>query len=509
MQNQTNNIKPYVPKYPTDSSLNGIELIQRRYEADKVKSARTVGKPAKETEVKQTPKDAKPKKTEPVDIKFDTDTFEVVQSGKPAPRAEQAHVAKPSAPKATAKPVAPTEKTAAREKIERPAKQSTAEKKRRAEADYDEIFGVEKPQKKRSKIGTVIRRSLLVLGTVLILAVVTVYAACYTIATGPSTSVRDLLVLSALQASATKWVPGLFLDDAVVQEIWDNSQKTTVEVIDPDDIKPPAGTGTADAVDEWANAQDGMQFLTINSSTFKAYMLIVKDPSRIYVPTSCDFTSVESTSGITIFQMAEREGVVAAINAGEYVDIGGMGTGDTPIGLTYSQGKLVWNDGNYRTFIGFDNNNKLICREYMTPEIANSLGIRDAVSFQWGNVLIDNTDEGVKVYYADKNVGTAQRTAIGQRADGAVILLVTDGRTASSPGATRNDVIDIMIEYGAVSAAMLDGGSSALMYYKDYYTKYSYDTSKLDKYQMMGLVNNYKAFTTPRRMPTFFGVRPE
>ena len=30
---------------------------------------------------------------------------------------------------------------------------------------------------------------------------------------------RDLLVLSAMQASATKWVPGLFLDDAVVEEI--------------------------------------------------------------------------------------------------------------------------------------------------------------------------------------------------------------------------------------------------------------------------------------------------
>ena len=63
-----------------------------------------------------------------------------------------------------------------------------------------------------------------------------------------------------------------------------------------------------------------------------------------------------------------------------------------------------------------------------------------------------------------------------------------------------------MIGYGAISAGMLDGGSSSLMYYDDYYTKFDYDTSKLDQYQKKGLVNKYKAFTTPRRMPTYFCV---
>ena len=110
------------------------------------------------------------------------------------------------------------------------------------------------------------------------------------------------------------------------------------------------------------------------------------------------------------------------------------------------------------------------------------------------------------MHYSDNNTGTAQRTAIGQRADSTVILLVTDGRSASSLGATRNDVIDVMVEYGAVCAGMLDGGSSSLMYYEDYYTKYSYDTNALDQYQKKGLVNKYKAFTTPRRMPTYFCV---
>ena len=88
-------------------------------------------------------------------------------------------------------------------------------------------------------------------------------------------------------------------------------------------------------------------------------------------------------------------------------------------------------------------------------------------------------------------------------------MLVTDGRTASSLGATPADVTGVMLEYGAVSAAMLDGGSSAMMYYKDYYNKYDVDTSKLDEYQKMGLVSKYKAFTAPRRMPTYFIVKGE
>ena len=124
-------------------------------------------------------------------------------------------------------------------------------------------------------------------------------------------------------------------------------------------------------------------------------------------------------------------------------------------------------------------------------------------------MLIEQAGEEIKLYYSDENTGTAQRTAIGQRADGAVLLLVTDGRSASSIGATRNDVIDLLVSYGAVSAGMLDGGSSAMMYYRDYYNKYPVDKAALDQYQQQGLVNRYKAFTRPRRIPTYFIVSEE
>ncbi len=60
----------------------------------------------------------------------------------------------------------------------------------------------------------------------------------------------------------------------------------------------------------------------------------------------------------------------------------------------------------------------------------------------------------------------APRTAIGQREDGAILMLVIDGRQASSLGATLKDVQDIMLQYDAYTATNLDGGSSTTMYHE-------------------------------------------
>ena len=46
-----------------------------------------------------------------------------------------------------------------------------------------------------------------------------------------------------------------------------------------------------------------------------------------------------------------------------------------------------------------------------------------------------------------------------------MLLLVIDGRQTSSLGANQRDLINIMLEFGAVNAANLDGGSSSSMYY--------------------------------------------
>ncbi len=359
----------------------------------------------------------------------------------------------------------------------------------------------EKPKKKLT-VKNVINRSLISVGTALLLVIITAFSAGMVVAHGPSKTMRDMLVLSAMQASATKWVPGLFLPKKTVKEIVDNSHKISTDSIDVDDY-----VGETDE-DEWKDANKGTKLIFIQKPNFKAYLLMVKDPSRIKVGVSSENYST-ATGGMRIFNFAEKYNALAVINGGEFADTGGTGNGAQPMGLTYAGGKRVWGGNGNRTFMGFTKDNKFVCYEGITTDKAEELGIRDAVSFQTGNLLIDNADGKVNLHYGDGNLGAAQRTAIGQRADGTVIMLVTDGRSASSIGATRNDVIDILVEYGAVSAGMLDGGSSAMMYYRDYYNIYDVDTTKLDNYQKQGLVNQYKAFTTPRRLPTCFIVTEE
>ena len=68
-------------------------------------------------------------------------------------------------------------------------------------------------------------------------------------------------------------------------------------------------------------------------------------------------------------------------------------------------------------------------------------------------------------------------------------MLVIDGRQASSLGATFSDLISIMLDYGAINAINMDGGSSSLMYYNGDY------------------LNTGVTLTGSRKMPTAFIVR--
>lgn len=370
----------------------------------------------------------------------------------------------------------------------------------------DLISAIEPPVKKeKSKAGKYIFRALLSVFTAVAICVYGLLSLCHTVAVGPSETVRDLLVLSALQASATKWVPGLFLDDETVLAISQKSEVVVEDVVSLKDYDKKTEEEIKAEEDKWSNAEGGIIYETVARSTFKAYVVLVRDPSRVFTGVSSEDYS-NASEGITVFSAAEKYNALVAINGGEFADDGGMGTGFAPVGLTYSNGKCVWDDGAKRTFVGFTKDNKLVASETMTREKADALGMRDGVSFLTGNTLITCENDTVTRYYADSNNGAAQRTAIGQTADGTVILIVTDGRSASSIGATHNDMIDLMVSYGAVSAGMLDGGSSSVMYYRDFHEKLGIDYDSLSEYGKKGLVNNYVAFTSPRRCPTYFIV---
>ena len=99
---------------------------------------------------------------------------------------------------------------------------------------------------------------------------------------------------------------------------------------------------------------------------------------------------------------------------------------------------------------------------WFTAEEALGIGIKSCVSF--GPILIANGSP-----LDVESSGLNPRTAIGQRDDGCILMLVVDGRQVHSYGATYKDLQDIMLEYGAVNAFNLDGGSSTTMWYNGAY----------------------------------------
>jgi exopolysaccharide biosynthesis protein len=251
--------------------------------------------------------------------------------------------------------------------------------------------------------------------------------------------------------------------------------------------------------DEWANYPDGIRIEHFSGRTYDAHVMIVRDPSRVYMATSTEKFSY-NTPGTRITEEINNEGAVAATNAGAFFDDGTASpkVGSVPLGLVYAGGECVWTQGtpNERGFAGFNEDNILVVAKTMSAEKAMELNIRDGCCF--GPVLIMNGEVSMEAYNSAS--GYNPRTAVGQRADGAVLFLCIDGRQAGSLGGTYADIINIMLEYGAVNACNMDGGSSSVMLYRDTYGLYG----EPGEVQMM---NSYSVIQSqPRRMPNFWMV---
>ena len=256
---------------------------------------------------------------------------------------------------------------------------------------------------------------------------------------------------------------------------------------------------------EWTPYPDGIRIDTYEGENFTAQIMLVRDPSRLYLATSSETLS-KDTPGLKMNDAIEKEGAVAAINAGTCWDdgTGSLEVGSVPLGLNLSKGKVVWDSFSEATpdtgFVGFNRDNILIVANSVTEEEALELGIRDGCAS--GTVLIVNGN-AVDIDHS----GYSPRTAIGQRADGTVILVCTNGRTDEFIGATLPDVIAILQEYGAVNACALLGGSSANMLYRDTQGLYG-ETGTVHMFNPESAGHNISSRLALRRLPTFWMVKP-
>ena len=189
------------------------------------------------------------------------------------------------------------------------------------------------------------------------------------------------------------------------------------------------------------------------------YALIILDPSRVYIGTALPEPTDWAGYGLTLDAMAEQYGAIAGINAGGFLDEGGGGNGWPPSGITYSRG-VNFSTMQLGPIAGLDYSNSMWAGYYDYEECQN-IGIRDAVCF--GPALIV---DGVCTDPSTFESGIGARTAIGQREDGAVVMVAIDGRQGYSIGVTFEDCVRIMADkFGCVNASNMDGGNSTCMYF--------------------------------------------
>ncbi len=281
-----------------------------------------------------------------------------------------------------------------------------------------------------------------------------------------SISAKELFVTTILETGQMKFLASWFLSNDEIKEIVDsNSMKSFDEEED------------LDLINIKEKDKEKIELVKLAGNTFAAKMLIINDPSRVKLATTYPY----SEFGKELHELVEMEDGIAGVNGGLYVSSGNKG--GYPVGVVVKDGFIEHNKPGHKGLhiIGLDTDNLLRIIDIdgkSAKEVENIIKeqkIRDAVAFQ--DESSDSNNHFVKLVIngegrelQGRGSGANPRTAIGQRKDGAILLLVTDGRGSSGHlGATAQDLINIMLEYGAVNAANLDGGSSSSMYYNDKY----------------------------------------
>lgn len=304
--------------------------------------------------------------------------------------------------------------------------------------------------------------------TTLLLLVMALYGVMYILAKGPSPTARNLFVCSVRETSAMGFLANLFFSEEEIQAIMESQNDVTFDDTDSSLIViPPSTPADPDEdgkpqPDAWGLVDedgDGIILDTVRGDGYQGYMMVVLDPARVVMATDVENFGIR---GYTVAEMVQRYDGVAGINAGGFSDPGGNGNGSIPDTMVVSGGKVYYESSGIRQgFVGFDQDHILHTGKF-TAATVQEKQIQSGVCF--GPVLVSNG-----VPKEQTNSGLNPRTAIGQRSDGAILLLVIEGRSVSSLGATFQDLVEIFLSYGAVNACNLDGGSSTMMWYNGDY----------------------------------------
>lgn len=288
---------------------------------------------------------------------------------------------------------------------------------------------------------------------------------CFFIAYGPFSFFRDFLVTTAMTTMTHKYFAYVLYSEDMVEKILENNR--VIETEDPTDtskinIQPIVDNGTYESIYEEQvlkkdEGNDLYKIVNISGDGWKGKMIVVYDPSKIELV----FSKKYGKGGEYLSTMAKNNDALVAMNA--------SGVNSKP-GQNYVTGHTILNGKVYKTgrninkgggLIGFTKDNVLMLTKKSASEAVKD-GMDRAVEF--GPFLVVNGK--MSNFKGNGGWGVANRTAIGQRQDGIVLMMVIDGRTSSSIGISMKDLAELFVKYKAYNAANLDGGGSSALYAK-------------------------------------------
>lgn len=329
------------------------------------------------------------------------------------------------------------------------------------------------------KIGKWSLRLLLMVVTLVIAFAIFLLATLKMLCSDTFPNVQNTFVTTILETGQLKFLASWFLSPEEIQAIVDQNSMKEFNVQVDTNLIQPGSFGSVDV--ESGQIQKEMadiEIVEVAGSTFTGTMMIVKDPSRVSLATIYPWKEY----GVTLDTLVKNNNAIGGINGGLYNSTNN--SGGNPYGVVVSNGEIQYNKPREFTglvLVGFTEDNILQIIDISkmnaqdVEDMVAEMKIRDAVTFQEeasdaNNHFVQLIINGESREMNGMGSGLNPRTAIGQRADGSVLLFVTDGRGKSGHlGASCADLIAVMEEFDAVNAANIDGGSSSCMYYDGEY----------------------------------------
>ena len=258
---------------------------------------------------------------------------------------------------------------------------------------------------------------------------------------GPFPAFRELWINTAMNTSRHKYLAQWFYTDKYIAQVLETNRISSNKKTDEVYVKP--------------SQNQSIQYSEVKGKYYTGYIIKIGDPSVVRL------VAATSERGALLENLVTQADATGGINASGYIADNLRGI---PCGYCVLDGRVAnvaseLYAGQKLAIGGMDTQNRLIVGSYTLSELA-LLQMRWAVEF--GPVLVVN---GEKTEITSQAGGLAPRTAIGQTQNGAILLLVVDGRQRTSIGATYADLQTILYANGAVNAIVLDGGSSSSMVY--------------------------------------------